>query len=62
MMKARAKNGFNLKIVHFYIRGKLDIIPVLIHWILIGFEAILKMILLIRKNPNPNLRQHLTIP
>ena len=55
------KTGFNIIIVHFYIRLKLDIIqyatgfffqygsePVLIQWILyivIGFEAILEKIL-----------------
>ncbi len=53
MPKARAnKTGFNIMIVHFYIRRKLDTIrymifqyglePILIQRILIGFEAILE--------------------
>ena len=53
MPKARAKNGFNIMIVHFYIRIKLDIIwlydtrffsLVLIQRILIGFEALMEML------------------
>ena len=50
MAKAGAKKtGFNIMIVHFYILRKLDIIrydtwffSIALHWILIGFEAMLK--------------------
>ena len=54
MPKSRAnQTGFNIRILHFYIRRKLDIIrynifqyglePLLIQRILFGFEAILEM-------------------
>ncbi len=48
--------GFNLMIVYFYILRRLDIVfqygyePVLIHWILIVFEAILENNYLISNN------------
>ena len=56
MPKARAnKTGFDIMIVHFYIRRKLDMIrymifryglePVLFQRLLIGFEALLERIL-----------------
>ena len=76
MPKARSnKTGFNIIIVHFNIRRKLDNMiqyiffqcgeePVLIHQIFIGFEAMLEYLFLLNSKENnfsKNMRPQLII-